>query len=143
MGKEKEQMSPRLRLVRDAATFQLKLMADGIRDAMLIPVSIVAAIVGLLRGGDKPEVEFQRVLEIGRRTERWINLFGGQQSFDHENPVGSMDQVLAQAQSVVVEQYKKGRPTAEELANTKEKQQNPESEPEPGENHEENDQPRT
>ena len=50
MNKSKE--SPRVRLIRESATLQLKLVADGLRDALLIPVSLVATVIGLLRGGD-------------------------------------------------------------------------------------------
>lgn len=107
---DKVTLSPRIRLIRDAATLQVKLMADGIRDAMLIPVSLVAALVGFLRGGDQPDLEFQRVLELGRRSERWINLFGNKLPLDEEAPANSMDQILQQAEAVVIEQYKKGRP---------------------------------
>jgi len=102
--------SPKIQLIREAATFQLKLLADGIRDAILIPVSMVAAIVGFLRGGDEPDREFKRVLELGRRSERWINLFGQHDPLEVENPIGTIDKVLEQAEAVVVEQYKKGRP---------------------------------
>ena len=50
MNNSKE--SPRIRLIRESATLQLKLVADGLRDALLIPVSLVATVIGLLRGGE-------------------------------------------------------------------------------------------
>ena len=42
----------------------------------LSPVSIIAAIVGLVAGGDKPDVYFRRVQRFGRRSDLWINVFG-------------------------------------------------------------------
>ena len=66
----------RLRLLWDALVFQLKLALDGTRDLLLIPVSIAATIWGILFGGDEPDRYFRRVLEWGRRSEIWINLFG-------------------------------------------------------------------
>ena len=42
--------NPRIRLVRNTAVLQLKLVADGFRDALLIPFSLVAALIGLIRG---------------------------------------------------------------------------------------------
>jgi len=66
----------RLQLVVDVVIFQFKLAADGLRDLVLIPVSIVAAVMGLVAGGDKPDQYYRQVLHFGRRTERWINLFG-------------------------------------------------------------------
>jgi hypothetical protein len=68
----------RWRLVRDVAMFQVKLVADGLRDLVLSPLSIVAGVLGLVFGGSRPDVLFQDVLAIGRRTERWIDLFGAQ-----------------------------------------------------------------
>src|SRR5690554_7384997 len=72
----KAQPSTRQQLVRNFVVFQLKLWVDGLRDLVLLPVSLVAAIVGFLRGGDDPERELNQVKEYGRQTEEWINLFG-------------------------------------------------------------------
>ena len=104
---------PRVRLLRDAAVLQLKLVADGFRDALLIPVSLVAALLGLLRGGEDCDTEFRRVIELGRRSERWINLFGHERPLDVAHPAGSMDRILEQVETIVVEQYKKGKSAAE------------------------------
>lgn len=101
--------NPRIDLVRKAAVFQLKLVADGLRDALLIPVSLIAALVGLIRGGDDPELEFRRVLKMGRRSERWINLFGHERPLGRSVSTGSMDAILEQVESAVIEQYRKGK----------------------------------
>lgn len=66
----------RLKLVVDVVVFQFKLAADGLRDLLLVPASIVAAIIGLIAGGDEPDLYYRRVLHFGLRSERWINLFG-------------------------------------------------------------------
>jgi len=105
--------SPRFTLIRETATLQLKLIADGFRDAVLIPVSLLAALIGLLRGGEDCDREFRRVIKLGRRSERWINLFGHQQPLGLSHPAGSMDKILNQVEAVVMDQYKKGRSTAE------------------------------
>ncbi|MGK2924025.1 MAG: hypothetical protein ACSLE2_00235 [Lysobacterales bacterium] len=101
--------NPRAELVRDAAIFQVKLLADGLRDALLIPLSVIAAMIGLLRGGEDCDREFRRVFKLGRRSERWINLFGHQQPLGRPGPAGSMDSILHQVESTVVEQYRRGR----------------------------------
>jgi hypothetical protein len=100
--------NPRMVLAREAAVLQLKLLADGFRDALLIPISLVAALIGLLRGGEDCDREYRRVIKLGRRSERWINLFGHQRPLSTTNPVGSMDHILNQVESIVVEQYRKG-----------------------------------
>jgi len=103
-------------LARAAAILQLKLLVDGMRDALLIPLSLVAALIGLLRGGDHADHEYQRVLKLGRRSERWINLFGNHTRAGRATPGGSLDQLLERVESVVTEQYSKGRNTEEARA---------------------------
>jgi len=102
--------------MREAAIFQLKLLADGLRDALLIPLSLLAALIGLFEGGKDCDEKFRRVIKLGRRSERWINLFGHEQPLDVSHPAGSMDKILSQVEAVVVEQYRKGRSTAETRA---------------------------
>ena len=75
---------------------------------LLIPVSILAALIGLLRGGEECDREFRRVIKLGRRSERWINLFGHQRPLGVSHPAGSMDHILNQVESIVMDQYRKG-----------------------------------
>ncbi|MGD2128798.1 MAG: hypothetical protein PVJ33_05770 [Lysobacterales bacterium] len=106
---DKESRSPRTILLRDAAVFQLKLVADGLRDAILIPLSLVAALIGVLRGGEDCAREYHRVIKMGRRSERWINLFGQERPLGRKHPAGSMDTILETVESAVTEQYRKGK----------------------------------
>ena len=98
--------SKRGTLVRNTIVFQLKLMADGFRDLVLIPVSFIAAIIGLLRGGDEPEREFNQVIEIGRESEQWINLFGNHDVPENSNMGTSIDVVFAKVEEALKQQYK-------------------------------------
>ncbi len=59
--------------------FQFKLAMDGLRDVILVPISLLAGLVGMLWGND-PSRFFRGVIRFGRRTEAWINLFGHHQS---------------------------------------------------------------
>jgi hypothetical protein len=111
-----ETRSPRVELIREAAVLQIKLLADGFRDAVLIPVSLVAALIGLIRGGDEADREYRRVIKLGRRSERWIDLFGHQRPLGKPHPADSMDTVLGQVESAIVKQYRKGQTTAEDRA---------------------------
>ncbi|MEQ9520661.1 MAG: hypothetical protein RLN89_14620 [Parvibaculum sp.] len=63
-------------LIRDVFVFQGKLVLDGLRDLILSPLSIAAAIIALVTGGEKPGRQFYDLLYFGRRSEHWINLFG-------------------------------------------------------------------
>lgn len=97
--------SKRGALLRDSVVFQLKLMADGFRDLVLLPVSLIATLIGLLRGGDKPEREFLQVIEIGRETERWINLFGSHETPDDAHASASIDALFAKLEGALKQQY--------------------------------------
>jgi len=97
--------SKRGALVRNTIVFQIKLMADGFRDLVLIPVSFFAAIIGLVRGGDEPDREFNQVIDIGRESERWINLFGNHDVPENSNMAASIDVVFAKVEEVLKQQY--------------------------------------
>jgi hypothetical protein len=112
-GQDPELPNPSFQLIRDAAILQLKLVADGARDAVLIPISIIATLVGLARGGDEPDREFRRVIKMGRRSERWINLFGHQRPLGKSHPAGSLDTLLDRVEEVVIDQYKRAQTEAE------------------------------
>ena len=109
---DRSNRSPRVELVRETAVLQIKLLVDGLRDAILIPVSLVAALIGVLRGGPDCDLEFRRVIKLGRRSERWINLFGHQRPLGSDPVKGSMDSILEQVETAVMEQYKRGAQTS-------------------------------
>lgn len=66
----------RMQLLWQVLVFQIKLAADGLRDVILVPVSLGAALLGLLSSRDDPAKYYKQVLHLGRRSEYWINLFG-------------------------------------------------------------------
>lgn len=100
------QTSKRGKLVRNAIVFQLKLMADGLRDLVLLPVSVIATIIGFLRGGDDPERELNQVIDLGRETEVWINLFGHHQTQESAHSMASIDALFIRVEDVLKQQYK-------------------------------------
>jgi hypothetical protein len=95
-------------LIRESLVFQLKLIADGFRDFALLPISLVATLVGVIRGGEEPEREFERVLDLGRSSEQWINLFGQHEPIKEAGRAGSIDMLLTNAEEVVRDQVKSG-----------------------------------
>lgn len=115
-----EQNGPdRWTLIRDLAVFQVKLLFDGFRDLLLLPVSLIAGIFSLVGGGVKPGSEFYDLLRIGRRSERWINLFGAAERYhgpatdDESFAVEDIDKMVSRVESFVVDEYKKGGVTAQ------------------------------
>ena len=97
--------SKRGALVRDSAVFQLKLMADGFRDLVLVPVSLIATLIGLLRGGEDPHREFHQVIDLGRASEQWINLFGTHDVPDQANAAASIDTLFEKLEETLKQQY--------------------------------------
>jgi len=98
--------SKRGELIHDAVVFQLKLMADGFRDLVLLPVSLIATIIGLLRGGDEPEREFLQVIQVGRESEQWINLFGNHDIPENTNAIASIDALFTKVEDTLKQHYK-------------------------------------
>ena len=97
--------SKRSELIRNTVVFQLKLVADGFRDLVLLPVSLVATVIGLLRGGDEPEREFNQVIDIGRQSEQWINLFGNHDQSDDATPTASIDVLFTRVEETLKQHY--------------------------------------
>lgn len=98
--------SKRGTLIRNAVVFQLKLMADGFRDLLLLPVSLIATLIGLLRGGEEPDREFRQVIELGRESEKWINLFGTHDVSEDASVAASIDVLFTKVESTLKQQYK-------------------------------------
>ncbi|MFK7828405.1 MAG: hypothetical protein AB8B57_01380 [Congregibacter sp.] len=76
-GEADSRVSTRTAL-RHVLVFQLKLAADALRDFLLSPLSIIAFGLDAMR---KPPVEkslYLRLMLLGRRSDRMINLFDDQ-----------------------------------------------------------------
>lgn len=91
----------RFPVLRDVIVFQAKLLVDGLRDLLLSPVSILAALIDLLVPGDDGGKRFYGVVRFGRRTERWINLFGAADRKDPESPPAGIDILLEQLEGLM------------------------------------------
>jgi len=104
----------RLTLLRDIAVLQVKLVVDGLRDFILVPVSLIAGVISLVKGGEERSSEFYDLLRMGRRSERWINLFGaaervyGPASGDEQLSPEDIDTLVSRVESFVVDEYRKG-----------------------------------
>ncbi len=84
-GAATEDVEPtRWELLRDIFTFQVKLAIDGLRDLLLSPLSLMAGLIGGLLLGDRKM--FYRLVHMGRRSERWINLFGAADRMPNADP---------------------------------------------------------
>ncbi len=75
-------------IVRDLLLFQLKLFLDGIIDVTLFPLSIGAAIVEILFGGERRGRFFYAILRLGEKADLWLNLYGASRHADADGLFG-------------------------------------------------------
>ena len=107
-------VADRWTLIRDIVVFQLKLVVDGLRDLVLVPVSLVIGVASLVKGGDLARSGFCELLRQGRRSERWINLFGavdrlpGSSAESGLAAAQDIDEIFMRMESFVVDEYRKG-----------------------------------
>jgi hypothetical protein len=111
MRDEPDTRSARQTLIRDAAVFQVKLVVDGLRDLLLVPVSIVGAVMSLIDSKNGPTgPQFYDVLAFGKRSEKWIDLFSA--LHDRETvelpDEGSLEEVVNRMETFVVDEYRRG-----------------------------------
>lgn len=102
-------------VIRDAAVFQVKLVVDGFRDLVLIPASFVAALMSVFGGRDgRPGPQFYRLLGLGKRSERWIDLFAAYRhapsdAMGHaERNEPNIDDIVHRVESFVIDEYRRG-----------------------------------
>lgn len=68
--------TPRGILVRDFLIFQLKLVLDGLKDAVIFPISIVVVVLELLFGGGSRGRLFYSMMRACEKFDGWLNLHG-------------------------------------------------------------------
>ena len=118
--KQAEPQLTRWSLIRDLAVLQVKIILDGLRDLVLLPASLVAAVLSLARSKDGvPGPQFYRLLVTAKQSERWIDLFGAlrnapagvdpSQTFDGVN----LDDIVGTVEKFVVDEYQRGGVTAQ------------------------------
>jgi hypothetical protein len=101
--------------LRDLAVLQVKLLVDGFRDLVLVPASLIAGIISLVKGTrDRPGPQFYQLIGVGKQSEVWINLF---KAYEHSPPevkqeysfgVANMDEIVDKFESFVVDEYQRG-----------------------------------
>jgi len=120
LPEDNESRPPLWTLIRDIAVLQVKLVVDGLRDVILVPASLVAGIISVSKTKDGvPGTEFYRLIDAGRQSEHWINLFGAHKNAPPEvaerNHFGDadIDDIVSRVESFVVDEYKRGGVTVQ------------------------------
>ena len=57
-----------------AVVFQAKLALDGVKDLLLINLSVVAIVIDMISGGGRRPRRFYAVVRLGQRFDRWLRL---------------------------------------------------------------------
>ncbi len=87
-------------LARAVAMLQLKLLLDALRDFVLSPLALAAALLDFVLAWRQKPRFFHAVLRLGERTDEWIDLWSGArdtQSPQREN----VDALLLRVEEVV------------------------------------------
>ena len=97
---------------RDVAVFQLKMLLDNLRDLVLMPVSLGAALIDLVVKGEREGARFYKVLRWGSHSEEVIDVYSAIRDHDPGNfkvrPAYTVDAVIARLEGVVVREVEKG-----------------------------------
>ncbi|MGI9202881.1 MAG: hypothetical protein ACR2Q3_02655 [Woeseiaceae bacterium] len=113
-GKNSAEETGRWVVIRDIGVLQVKLIVDGLRDLILVPVSLVMGVISLTRSGEDTGSEFYELLRLGKRSERWINLFGAaekgrrQEEEPEPFPGEDIDAMVSRVENFVVDEYRRG-----------------------------------
>ena len=102
----------RWKFLRDVVVFQLKMLLDNLRDLVLMPVSLVAALSDLILKGDREGARFYRVLRWGRHSEKVIDVYSAIEDHPPDTfEIGrdyTVDGVISRLESVVAREVDKG-----------------------------------
>ena len=119
-SEEKETDVERWTMLRDLGVLQLKLIVDGLRDIVLVPLSLAAGVISIVSGKDgRPGPQFYHLLAWGKQSEIWINLFGAVKNSPdeieqpkpfHEKDI---DDIVGRLESFVVDEVKRGGVTSQ------------------------------
>jgi hypothetical protein len=102
----------RWKFFRDVVVFQLKMLLDNLRDIVLMPVALGAAVIDLLYRGEREGALFYRVLRWGWHSEKVIDVY----SAIENDPSGdfeigrayTVDGVIAHLENAVSREVEKG-----------------------------------
>ena len=97
---------------RDVVVFQLKMLLDNVRDIVLMPVALGAAIIDLLYRGQREGALFYKVLRWGLHSEEVIDVYS---AIEHHEPgrfkvsrAYTVDGVIERLENAVTREVEKG-----------------------------------
>ena len=103
-------------LAKDVIVFQGKLGLDALRDLVLSPVSIGAAIFGAVFSPKDPGRYFYDLMRWGRRSDHFIGLFSAGQDPAERDDFASVDDIVETVEKVVTDEYERDEMSSEAKA---------------------------
>ena len=94
-------------LLRDAIVFQGKLLMDATKDLILGPVAILTTVMDLISPRARKDMRFYKMLRVGKRAERAINLFEAATGPGMEGQ-WTVDDVIREVESQLRDRYRSG-----------------------------------
>lgn len=91
---------PATPLLREVLSFQLKLLLEALRDVVLSPVALAAAMLDFIMMSRQPPRYFRAMRALGRRSDDWIDLWETADDAVGARPE-TVDAVLSQIETVV------------------------------------------
>ena len=86
-------------LIRAVVILQLKLALSALRDLVLIPLALIAALLDFVRMRDHEPRFFRSVLRIGEHSDRWIDVW--YHNHPDAAPRENVDALLTRVEEVV------------------------------------------
>ena len=84
--------------LRHLLVFQVKLLADALRDLMLSPISVIVFIIDAIRKPTLEDSVYLRLMLLGRKSDQVINLFDEHKDAGHF----TVDQAIEELEDMVV-----------------------------------------
>jgi len=91
------------RALRHLIVFQLKLAMDALRDLVLSPISILVFLIDALRKPAVADSLYLRLMAVGRKSDRVINLFDEYAEEGHY----TVDKTFSDVEQVVAREVSK------------------------------------
>jgi hypothetical protein len=83
--------------LRHLLVFQIKLVADALRDLLLSPVSVLVFFLDVIRKPNLEDSLYLRLMLMGRKSDRIINLFDEHKDAGHF----TVDQAVEELEELV------------------------------------------
>ena len=87
-------------LIRAVVVLQLKLALSALRDLVLIPLTLAAALADLIQLKTHAPRYFRQLLKVGEHSDRWIDVWYSAHDSQQE-PRSNVDALLTRVEEVV------------------------------------------